>query len=232
MNYRQKYLSSCFFAIAALLSAASFDVALAQAATAPSLGSASSFGGLAGTAVTCTTSTVTGDVGVVVPAFTNTCCTITGTVHNGDATAATAYADFRSAYNSFPSVPCEQTLTGTLAGVMLTPGVYCFDAAATLTGTLMLNGPANGIWIFKIGTAGTGALTGTNFSVIMAGGGQPCNMYWWVAQAATLTTSNFLGTILAGAAITVTGGTFNGDALAGVAGMIARIVPHGWRRGP
>lgn len=33
-----------------------------------------------------------------------------------------------------------------------------------------------------------------------------------------MTTSNFLGTILAGADITVTGGTFIGDALAGGAG--------------
>ena len=58
------------------------------------------------------------------------------------------------------------------------------------------------------------ALTGTNFSVVMEGGGSPCNVYWWVAEAATLTTSNFQGTILAGAAITVTGGTFDGDAMA------------------
>jgi len=41
---------------------------------------------------------------------------------------------------------------------------------------------------------------------VMAGGGQACNVNWWVAQAATLTTSSFQGTILAGADITVTGG--------------------------
>jgi hypothetical protein len=116
-------------------------------------------------------------------------------------------------------------LTGTLAGVTLTPGVYCFDAAATLTGTLTLKGPAKGIWIFKVGTSGTGALTGTDFSVVMAGGGQACNVYWWVAQAATMTTSNFLGTILAGADITVTGGTFSGDTLAGGTGTTS--VPTG-----
>ncbi|HEY5291724.1 MAG TPA: ice-binding family protein, partial [Burkholderiales bacterium] len=65
----------------------------------------------------------------------------------------------------------------------------------------------------------TGALTGTNFSVVMAGSGQPCNVYWWVAEAVTMTTSGFQGTILAGAAITMTGlagstTPFNGDALA------------------
>jgi hypothetical protein len=48
----------------------------------------------------------------------------------------------------------------------------------------------------------------------MANGGSACNVYWWVPQAATMTTSNFLGTILAGASITITGGTFDGRALA------------------
>src|SRR5450759_4193477 len=152
----------------ALLAAVPFHAALAQSA--PSLGSASSFallaGGPAAGAVTCTGSTVTGDVGVVSPG-TVTGCTPTGTVNTN---ATVAYADFLFAYDSFPSIPCDQILTGTLAGVTLSPGVYCFTAAAALTGTLTLNGPADGVWIFKIGTGGTGALTGTNFSMVMAGG--------------------------------------------------------------
>src|SRR5256885_1771419 len=93
----------------------------------------------------------------------------------------------------------------------LAPGVYCFNAAATVTGVLTLNGPADGIWIFKIGTSGTGALTGSSFSVVMAGGGQPGNVTWWVAQGATLTDSRFIGTILGGADITLTRGTFDGN---------------------
>jgi hypothetical protein len=196
------------------------------AKTAPGLGSAASFAVLAGTAVTCTDSTVTGDVGVATgAAFTQTSCPVSGTIHLGDAAAAAAYADFLSAYAAFKHVRCDQTLTGTLANATLAPGVYCFDAAAALTGVLTLNGPANGIWIFKIGTLGTGALAGTNFTVQMTGGGVPCNVTWWVAQGATLTTSNFVGTILAGADITITGGTFTGDAFAGGTGTTA--VPTG-----
>lgn len=105
--------------------------------------------------MTCTTSTVTGDVGVVSPGtFVDTGCTITGTV---DTNAVAAYADFLNAYTDLQyNPPCGQTLTGTLAGVTLPPGVYCFTAAATLTGTLTLDGPADGVWIFKIGTGGTG----------------------------------------------------------------------------
>src|ERR1035437_2530127 len=155
MNDLHKYLSTCLLATVALLVGASPAFA---AAGAPSLGSASGFAALAGDpavgAVTCTNSTVTGGVGVISPGtFANTDCTISGTV-NTNATAA--YADFLNAYSAFPSISCDQTLTGTLAGVTLPPGVYCFTAAATLTGTLTLNGPADGVWIFKIGTGGTG----------------------------------------------------------------------------
>ncbi len=103
------------------------------------------------------------------------------------------------------------TLTGTLAGVTLSPGVYCFDAAATVTGVLTLDGPADGIWTFKIGTSGTGALTGSSFSVVMAGGAQRGNVTWWVAQGVTMTDSQFLGTVLGGADITLTRGTFDGN---------------------
>jgi len=203
---------------AALLSGAPFPAAapfhaeLAQ--NAPYLGAAASFAVLGGPAVTLTDSTISGNVGVYTGgAITLTRSTITGST---DLHADGAYADFLAAYDALAGEPCGRYLTGTLAGETLTPGVYCFAAAATLTGVLTLDaqGDSNAVWIFKIGTLGTGALTGTGFSVVMTGGGDACNVYWWVAQAATLTASNFQGTILAGAAITVTGGTFNGDALA------------------
>jgi len=185
------------------------------APTGPGQGAAASFSVLAGTAVTCTDSTVTGDIGVYPGTdVTLTSCTVAGTVHAGDTAAAAAYNDFLNEYDALALVSCDVVLTGTLAGVTLAPGVYCFDAAATLTGQLTLDGPANGIWIFKVGTLGTGALTGTSFSVVMAGGGQSCNVYWWIAEAATLTDSKFVGTILAGMAITITRGTFTGDAFA------------------
>jgi hypothetical protein len=47
------------------------------------------------------------------------------------------------------------------------------------------------------------------------GSAVPCDgVNWYVAEAATMTDSNFVGTVLAGAGITFTRGTFNGDALA------------------
>jgi hypothetical protein len=183
-----------------------------------SLGTAEGFAALGGPAVTCTDSLVIGDVGVDLGgAVTRTNCTIAGTVHAGDAVAQQAYDDFLAAYAAFAEVPCDVDLTGqSLAGQTLAPGVYCFDAAVTETGgQLTLDGSSSDTWIFKIGTLGTGALTGTGFSVVMTGG-ETCdnNVFWWTAQAATLTDSDFLGTILAGAAVTVTRGSLDGQALA------------------
>ena len=197
-----------------------------SAASAPSLGAVANFAVLSaapggGGAVTCTNTpsptTITGDVGSSggpASVVNTTGCTINGAIIAP--VSAQVLADFNAAYDALAGQSCDRFLTGTLAGVTLSPGVYCFAAAATLTGTLTLSGPSDGTWLFKIGTTGTGALTGTDFKVVMSGG-DPCNVTWWVAQAATMTTSNFIGTILAGAGITVTSGgvgTFNGRALA------------------
>jgi hypothetical protein len=185
-----------------------FPVA-AQAAGGLGLGTAAGFAVLAdSTGLTCTDSSVIGPAGVSSSstAITSTRCKMQTQVASG------AYADFLSAYNGFATVPpCNpnQILTGTLAGVTLAPGAYCFPAAATLTGTLTLSG--TGPWIFEIGTSGTGALTATNFTVL---GSNPCNATWWVRQAVTLKTSVFQGTILAGADITLTGTALAGRALA------------------
>jgi hypothetical protein len=199
---------------AALLSVVPMHAALAQ--TAPVLGSSSSFAVLAGPAVTSTDSSITGDMGSGLPGsiVTQTNGAISGTIHQGDAISIAAYNDFLLAYDALALAPCNANVSGTLANQILAPGVYCFDAAATLTGQLTLDGPADGVWIFKIGTLGTGALTGTNFSVVMSGGGQSCNVYWWVAEAATMTTSNFQGSIFAGMATTFTGGSLIGRDLA------------------
>ena len=232
MNHRKNFLSACLLGLVALAGGTS----PALAAGAPLLGAASNFAVLSaaplgGGAVTCTNSTITGDVGSSgAPAsIVQTSCTITGSAIAP--VSAQVLTGFNGAYDALAAVSCDQTLTGTLAGVTLAPGVYCFPAAATLTGTLTLAGPANGIWIFKIGTSGTGALTGTNFSVVMANGAQACNVYWWVAEAATMTTSDFKGTILAGAAITLTGGTFNGNALAKAAVTLTGVAATGCKSG-
>jgi hypothetical protein len=181
-----------------------------------SLGAADDFAVLGGAAVTCTDSSIVGGVGVDLGGVvTQTNCTISGTVHEGDTTAQQGYDDFLTAYAALAAEPCDTTLT-VLSGQTLAPGVYCVDASATETGgVLTLDGSAADTWIFKIGTGGIGALTGTDFTVVMPGG-DACNnnVFWWTAQAATLTDSVFLGTILAGTSISTTNGDFDGQALA------------------
>ena len=215
MNNLQKYLSPCLLATAALIS----GVSSARAQVSP--GTAWEFAVLGGTNVTCTGGSVVGNVGVspgsAVP-YTNTGCAIAGgTPPATDSIAVQARADFLMAYAALRSrsSSCEN-LSGSLAAGNLAPGVYCVDAVAK-TGLLTLTGPSDAVWIFLI----NGALTGTNFSVEMAGGGQPCNVYWVPALAATLTTSALKGNILAGddvlGSITLTGGTLVGQALANVA---------------
>ena len=177
---------------------------------------ASNFAVLANQAVTCTDGTIIGDVGTFqakpTGSVTLTRCPVTGTVHVGDGVAKQAYKAFLAEYAALAlqvgQCTTANTLSGTLDGVTLTPGVYCFNAAAALTGTLTLNG--GGSYTFLV----SGALTGTNFNVVLINGAQACDVTWLTTAGATLTTSNFVGTILSGAAITLTGGTFYGNAYA------------------
>ena len=182
------------------------------------LGGAEDFAALGSSAVTATDSVVEGNVGVGLGgAVTQTTSRISGTVHLGDTVAQQAHQDFLAARIAIGAIPCDLNLTGQrLAGQFLTPGVYCFDAAVTETGgQLTLIGPSDGIWIFKVGILGTGALTGTGFTVVMPDGAK-CNnnVSWMTADASTLTDSVFLGSVLSGTAVTVTRGTLDGRALA------------------
>jgi len=218
MNDLRKYFSMCLLATSALLVGTSPAWAHGSGDGLP--GTASGFTVLGGPHVACTNTpqnSITGDVGVDQGTFANVGCTINGTVHEADAAAQAAYAAFLSAYTALTPALGEctttNTITGTLAGKILTPGVYCISDEAK-AGVLILCGPANGTWVFKANQTADGALTGTGFSVIMAGGGQACNVTWWVPQASTMTDSTFVGTILAGAAITMTRGTLAGRAFA------------------
>jgi uncharacterized repeat protein (TIGR01451 family) len=201
--------------LAALLTAAPFHAALAQ--TAPSLGTAQPFAVLGGSTVTNTgPSIITGDLGVspgsAVTGFPPG--TVTGgTIDEADAPSAQTAAT--TAYGILAGqTPCT-TISGDLGGMTLTPGVYCSASTIGLTGTLTLDagGNPNAVWVFQIGSALT---TASNSSVVMSGGGQPCNVFWQVGSSATLgADSTFIGNILALVSITLTtGANMSGRALA------------------
>jgi len=184
--------------------------------------SAGGFTVLANAAITCTGGSIVGDVGTFQTAPPGAItltegCLIPGARGVGGAAAVAAYNAFLDQYAALAPQLGDNcpVIAGTLAGQNFAPGVYCISAEAK-TGVLTLSGNSNSTWLIKVPA---GALTGTNFSVVLAGGAQACNVTWWVDAAATMTTSAFQGNILAGAAITMTGGTFNGNAWAGADGV-------------
>jgi Ice-binding-like len=207
-----------FLGLVAIATLAGMWPMAAQAATVPNLGSAANFAVLGASTVTCTkASAVVGDVGVspgtAITGF-NPDCTLTGTIHAGDAVAAQAQSDALVAYNGLvrATCPAANNLTGTDLGTLtLKPGVYCFDSSAQLTGTLTLSGA--GVYIFQIVSTIT---TATNSSVVVASGAVCGDVFWQVGSSATLGTGTaFTGNILAHTSITLVSGTnLNGRAIA------------------
>jgi hypothetical protein len=172
---------------------------LAWAQSAPPLGSAQSLAVLGATTVTSTGATVvTGDVGVSPGTAVTGFPTVTRGTIVGPAAAATAQADANTAYAALLAQPCRSNLSGLILGttpgaVTLSPGVYCFNDSAQLTGTLTLSG--NGVYIFQMGSTLT---TASNSSVVLANGAMAGNVFWQVGSSATIGTNTiFVGSILA-----------------------------------
>jgi hypothetical protein len=131
-----------------------------------------------------------------------------GTIHAGDAVAAQAQTDLTTAYNYVAALPCKFNLTGQdLGGLTLTPGVYCFDTSAQLTGALVLDfqGGSKSSFVFQIGSTLTTASSSTVSLANWANCGRHCSVNWQVGSSATLGTSTtFSGNIMAKASITLT----------------------------
>ena len=185
-----------------------------------SMGTAQSFGVLAGSTVTNTgASVVSGDLGVdpgtAITGFPPG--VVNGTVHAADGAALQAQNDVTTSYNALAALAPTMNLTGKdLGGMTLLPGVYFFSSSAQLTGTLTLNSQGNpdALFVFQIGSTLT---TASSSSVVTINGGEGCNVFWQVGSSATLgTTTAFEGNILADESITLNTGAdmVSGRALA------------------
>jgi hypothetical protein len=174
-----------------------------------SLGLAEDFAVLGATTVTNTGPTVlNGDLGL----FPGTSVTgfppgiVNGTMFINDTMAMEAQAAALVAYNQLVALPPTMTLTGSLGGLTLLPGIYQITSAAQLSGTLTLNG--NGmvdpLFVFQIGSSLT---TASASSVVEINGANASNLYWQVGSSATLgTNSQFNGTLIANTSDTLTTG--------------------------
>lgn len=186
-----------------------------------SLGSTSAFTILAGSTVTNTGATaITGDLGVspgsAVTGFPPG--TVSGTIHAGDATAATAQTDLTVAYNDAAGRTTGAiSVSGDLTGLTLAPGLYKSTSSLGITGNVTLSGlgNSNAVFIIQIATTLT---TGTGSQVILTGGAQAKNIIWQVGSSATIgSNSIFKGNILADQSITLnTGAQMTGRAMARV----------------
>ncbi|MEI6149827.1 MAG: ice-binding family protein [bacterium] len=188
-------------------------------AHAVTMGTASGYALISGTATTSTGATkITGDVGYGT-AFTRGDAVVNGVIHAiNDADTIKARDDARSAYTTIAALDYTENLTGQDlgGGRVLTPGVYFFSSSALLTGKLTLDGrgQTNPEFIFQIGSTLT---TDSSYSEIYAfNGAVDWNVFFQVGSSATLGTgTKFIGTILAETSITLnTGATVNGGLFA------------------
>jgi len=184
------------------------------------LRSAATFGVLAGTALTNNsggTTFITGDVGS--PSQTTAPVVATGfTNYQSGAILQNALNDLQSAIVDANSRLCTLTFAGDVdfGGLVLTPGVYCYDGKMNITGKLTLNGP--GVYIFR--TAQT-LDTAANSEVELINGATADNVTWVPVGATTVAANSiFKGTVLGQAAAITVGDNatlLNGRVLSGVA---------------
>lgn len=111
-------------------------------------------------------------------------------------------------YNQFFSLPCSTDLTGiNLNGLVLYPGVYCFDSSAFLTGILpltLIGYSPNSTFTFQIGST----LTTSSGSSILLVNTNICNVNWVIGSSVTLGSgSSFSGNIFADSSITLNTGS-------------------------
>jgi hypothetical protein len=212
------------------------------------LGSASTFGLMATSAITSTgNSIINGDVslnpGTSITGFTFSTSpgpgVVNGAVHINDGVSAQAKADLLAAYNFAKGlsggtpIPDGQDLgawqptgspfpPGTLA-----PGVYSNGSTMSVNTPLVLDaqGDANAVWVFQIGSSLTTVAGSPGGNVTLAHGAQAKNVFWVPTDDATIGSGTvFNGTIVSGRDVTaVTGATINGRILCGAitAGTLA-----------
>lgn len=180
-------------------------------ATAPSLGTASTFSVLAGLSMSAAGAgtTVSGDLGLS-PGL-EVSKTGPWTVGGGEyfgtgGLSEDAQTDALSAFNDLAG----QTSDGGWGTSPWSPepGVWTVALDTTFTGTITLDGDYDDVWVFQVGQ--DMVFSG---SVVLAGNAQACHVFWQIGRDATIALgSTFVGILIASRDITlVSGATVNGQ---------------------
>jgi hypothetical protein len=157
-----------------------------------------------------------------------TCAEVTGTIYTAnlagpgrcrvaDATLLTrAVIDQEAAYTDAAGRTNPDYVNvggGQIGGRTLSPGVYSWAGALSITNDVTLSGGPNDVFIFQIAGAMNQAPAK---KVILTGGAQARNVFWQTAGAVTIgTTAHSEGTILSKTMIVMnTGASANGRLLA------------------
>ncbi|MEX0692414.1 MAG: ice-binding family protein [Gemmatimonadales bacterium] len=187
----------------------------------PPLGTAATYGILAGSTVSCVIGGfIDADIGIypgtALTGFGPGVCSFSGSSELGTAVAQTAQNNLTTAYDVLVALPCNTVVTpADIGGRTLPPGVYCVASSLEVTGTVTLDGQgdANARFVFQMGSTLT---TGTSANIALINGAQAQNVWWQVGSSATLGTgTTFRGNILALQSITlVDNATMLGRALA------------------
>ncbi|MFT6997775.1 MAG: hypothetical protein ACJAQ4_001531 [Cryomorphaceae bacterium] len=146
-------------------------------------------------------SNVTGDVGTNAGAFVGF-GNINGSAHIVDEVSAQAAIDLNTAYSHINAQGPDSAI-GILLGSdqVLSPNIYLAPGAATLTGTLTLDGgnDPNACFVIKINGAFS---TAAGSKVILTNGAKACNVFWRVnGQMSMATNSIFKGSVITAGAI-------------------------------
>lgn len=129
--------------------------------------------------------------------------TVDGTIHAGDAAAATAQSDIAIASTDGRTRVPDSEFSGDVNGTTMHMGVHHTSAAFSLTGTLTLDAQGNpdAVFIIQVDAALT---TAASSSVLLVDGAQASNVFWIVTGAVgTGASSSIAGSILATGAITL-----------------------------
>jgi len=207
-----------------------FLTATVYGASAPNLGTCSGFAlhGHAGVAAASDKTVIYGNVGgdAAITGFGPAPLPRTATTYSiyqsTDGPSITCASDKGTAYQASNAQHCNNLLPSpALSGLTLSPGVYCTGAglftltagALTLDGGVAGGGASTGVWIFQ---AATTVSTSTNTQIILVNGAQAQNVFWVAGTSVVLAdTSSFVGTILAGASVSLGSSTvLTGRALA------------------